>query len=248
VLILIAWPAVARAGIIASSTFDSNPDGWLVKDLTFPAVGSPPTVLGTFTPTFNATGGNPGGHLSMSDPSANVWYWYAPSQFLGNQSAAYGGALQFDLAVTGAGFGSPPGFDQEDVVLVGGGLTLVYDTGFSPTPTSSVSWNSFSVGLTEAGWRRDSLTGPAATQADMQAVLGSLSALYIRGEFLFGLDDVGRLDNVVLSSPAAVPEPSSLTLFGLGGLSLVVVRFRQWRRRGGAVRAEPGAAADGGGL
>ncbi len=230
--VLIAWPSAACAGIIASSTFNTDRDGWLVKDLTFPAVGAPPPVLGTYTPTFNATGGNPGGHISMLDPSANVFYWYAPSKFVGNQSAAYGGTLQFDLAVTGNGFGSPAGFHQEDVVLVGGGLTLVYDTTFSPAPTSAVGWNSFSVGLTEAGWRRNSLSGPAATQSDMQTALGSLTDLYIRGEFLFGLDDVGRLDNVVLSSPtAAVPEPASLTLFAVGGLCLAA--GRSLRRRCG---------------
>ena len=47
--------------------------------------------------------------------------------------------------------GGNPG--QEDVVLVGGGRTLVFDTGFNPSPTANVSWNSFTVGLGAAGWR-----------------------------------------------------------------------------------------------
>jgi Laminin B (Domain IV)/PEP-CTERM motif len=227
VIVTVASPSYAV--VLTSSTFDTTSEGWLVKDLPFPSAGAPPTVLGTFVPTFNSAGGNPGGFLSQSDPSANVWYWYAPATFLGNKSTAYGGTLTFDLAVTGNGFGSPPSFNQEDVILVGSGLTLAFDTAPTPGPTSTVSWLSYSVGLTETGWKKNGLGGPAATQAEMQTVLGSLTDIFIRGEFLFGLDDIGRLDNVVLGTPSAVPEPSTLTLFGLGSLGVLGYSLRRWR-------------------
>ena len=119
----------AGAAPLAVSTFDRSAEGWLVKDLPYPDPGSPPVVLGTYTPTFNASGGDPGGHLSRLDVSANAWYWSAPAKFLGDIGTAYGGTLSYSMAVTGDGFGNPPNFTQEDVILVGGGKTLVYDTG-----------------------------------------------------------------------------------------------------------------------
>ena len=88
-------------------------------------------------------------------------------------------------------------FDEEDVIFVGGGVTLVFTlparpgSGFTP----------YRIGLTEAGWKRDTRTGAAATAAEFQAVLGGLTDIYIRGEYLLASDDVGQIDNVVLSGP-----------------------------------------------
>ena len=81
--------AFADSRVIASSTFDTDSDGWVVKDLAFPNPGAPPVPINTFTPTYQSTGGNPGGHLSLIDPTANAWYWYAPAKFLGDRHAAY---------------------------------------------------------------------------------------------------------------------------------------------------------------
>ncbi|MBK7642923.1 MAG: hypothetical protein IPJ19_07710 [Planctomycetes bacterium] len=190
--------AYSQGSVLASSSFDANVQGWSLVDLTYPAVLSPPPILGTMTAAWSASGGNPGGRISFDDVTGNVFYFSAPAAYLGDQSAAYGGTFSYDIAVTGSGFGTPPGFHQEDIVLVGAGLTLIYDTGFNPPTGATVNWHSFSVELNEAGWRRNSLLGPAASQADMLAVLGSLGALYIRGEYLFGTDDIGYLDSVVL--------------------------------------------------
>jgi len=112
-LVSILTPGRSEAEVLAQSTFDTDSDGWVVKDLAYPSPGAPPVPLGTFNPTYHGTGGNPGGYLSLSDPTGNTWFWNAPSKFLGNKQAAYGGTLSFDLAVTGAG--TP--FDEEDVIL-----------------------------------------------------------------------------------------------------------------------------------
>src|SRR4051794_12461165 len=117
VVAAILAPSRGEADVLAQSTFDTDSDGWVVKDLPFPSPGAPPAPLGTFTPTYHATGGNLGGYLSLPDPTGNAWSWYAPPKFLGNKQAAYGGRLSFDLSVTGTG--TP--FDEEDVILVGGG-------------------------------------------------------------------------------------------------------------------------------
>ena len=64
--------AFADSPIVASSTFDSDSEGWVVKDLAFPNPGAPPVAVNTFTPVYQNTGGNPGGHLSLVDPTANA--------------------------------------------------------------------------------------------------------------------------------------------------------------------------------
>ena len=189
-------PSRSEAEVLAQSTFDSDSDGWVVKDLPFPSPGAPPAPLGTFVPTFHGTGGNPGGYLSLSDPTGNTWSWYAPSKFLGNKQTAYGGTLSFDLAVTGTG--TP--FDEEDVILVGCGLTLVFTLPARPGTT----FTSYDVPLTEAGWKRNRGGGGPATPSDMTTVLGALTNIYIRGEYLLSTDDVGSIDNVVLEAPGAV--------------------------------------------
>lgn len=209
-----AVPATTLAATLADSRFDSGDDGWTVRDLAYPDPGAPPVSLGS------RTASNQGGHLARADFSANAWYWFAPAKFLGDQSAAFGGTLSFDLAVTGQGFGNPPNFSQEDVLLVGGGRTLAYSTGAVVQPTAAVAWFGNSVPLSPGGWTLDSRHGPSASAADLQAALGALSALYIRGEFLFGLDDVGRLDNVLLQSPVPEPAGGLLLLAGLGMLGL----------------------------
>ena len=67
----------------------------------------------------------------------------------------------------------------------------------------------YSLGLTETGgWL---LGGVAPTQAQMLQVLGNVTDLQIRGEFVSG-SDIGSLDNVSM-----IPEPTSLALLGLGG-------------------------------
>lgn len=188
------------AGTPIESTFDSNDEGWRVVDLTFPAVGNPPPVLATYVPVFSATDGSPGGHVSFNDPSANVMYWKAPPAYLGNQSDKYDGTLTYSLRyVDGSSV-----FEQEDVVLVGDGLSLVFDINSVP----GAAWFEYRITLHETGWRIGSLTGPNATPAQMRAVLASLTALYIRGEFRNNLDDTSFLDTVRMTpgnEPPAEP-------------------------------------------
>jgi hypothetical protein len=164
------------------STFDTDADGWTVYG---DAQGS--SVL----PTYQATGGNPGGHISATDDVAGgVWYWKASPKFSGNAVLAYGSALSFDLKQSGLN----DQFNATDVVLVGGGFTLVYDTPDNP----GLTWTRYLVPLTAGeGWKKDTLTGTVATTEDMQTTLAYLEEIRIRGEFIGG-PDTGGLDNVVL--------------------------------------------------
>jgi hypothetical protein len=87
------------------------------------------------------------------------------------------------------------------------GLSLHLDQ-TPPIPADTI-WTSYSALLSEsADWRVGSLVGPAATQFQVQTVLGALTRLRIRGEFITGSGN-GDLDNVILNG---VPEPSCLAL------------------------------------
>jgi hypothetical protein len=194
---------------VTYSKFFVDDRDWEVVDLRYPAVGSPPTVLGTYTPNWSGSGGNPNGHIYFKDPTVNVFYWSAPDEFLGNRSTSYGASLSFDLRSVLGTFV----FNQEDVVLVGTGLSLVFDAPVVPDG----AWRNYTIGLTETGLRRGSLTGPAATQTDMQSVLADLQKIYIRGEFRGDVTDIGSLDNVILyyvPSCAPVPIPASVGVPG----------------------------------
>ena len=89
------------------ATFDTGTDGW--------------TIAGDVA-SFGwvATGGNPGGHLHWVDAvTGAISYYVASADFLGDQSAYYGGSLSYDIDDTGSDLGGVP-----DVELVGNGLTL----------------------------------------------------------------------------------------------------------------------------
>ncbi len=185
-----------------SSSFDTTVDGWVVVDL-LNAPGPYTTPLRTFEAAFDASSGNSGGCIRYTDFYGDMYFFEAPAKFLGDRSASYGQALEFDI------FRQPGDLNQDaDVVLVGAGITLVIDAGPGPTPDL---WTHYAFTLSEgAGWRKDSLSGPAPTEAEFRGLLQSLSALRIRGDHTNGID-TGRLDNVRLSTPVLriVAHPQS---------------------------------------
>lgn len=187
-----------------TSSFDTDSEGWQ-------AIGD---VAGTLN--WSATGGNPGGHVSITDlTTGGVTYFVAPAKFLGDQSAAYGTTLGFDLMQVYSG--GPNQFNAEDVILQSASLTLVYDTSVNP---ANGSWTSYAVPLAAGGWKVSSLAGPVATAQQMQSVLANLTGLRIRAEYQTG-PDLDRLDNVTM-----VPEPATLALWG-AGLGALMLRLRR---------------------
>ena len=198
----------AAASII--STFDTDSEGWT-------AVGD---VAGPVT--WLATGGNPAGHIELTDQViGGVTYFVAPAKFHGDHSAAYGTSLTFDLRQSYPG--SPNQFDDSDVILTGGGLTLVFDTPVNP---ANNSWTSYSVLLNDlSGWHVSTLAGPLATQAQIQAALANITDLEIRAEYQTG-PDTDSLDNVFLFSQLqSIPDGgSTFLLLGLAVPGLALLR------------------------
>jgi hypothetical protein len=223
-LLVLALAPAARADAIVASTFDSSGEGWNAV-----SINASGAISGTHAVTWNATGGDPGGHISRPDPqAATTFYWNAPAQFLGNMSAAYGGTLGYEVRHTGGSL-----YNAADVILVGGAspLTLVFDAAAMPT----TAWTPFTVPLSQGQWRVGSLSGAFATQQQLTGVLSALTALRIRGEYIDNTSETGYLDNVSLNAPPEpTPEPAALALMGTGlaGCAIVARRkHRQHKRR-----------------
>lgn len=222
---LLAGAAEARADAIAFSTFDADADGWNAVSLN----GSGAVTL-TSAVTWNAAGGNPGGHISRADPqSGSTFYFNAPAKFLGDVSAAYGGTLSYQVRHSGGTV-----YNAADVILTGGAtpLTLVFDA--APHPTTA--WTPFAIPLSAGQWRVGSLSGAFATAEQIMDVLSGLTSLRIRGEYIDGTSETGRLDNLSLNEP--VPEPATLALLGTGLAGTAFVARRKYRARRRA-RARP---------
>jgi hypothetical protein len=211
ILSTMACSMLAAASII--STFDTDGEGWS-------AVGD---VAGPVT--WLATGGNPAGHIELLDQViGGVTYFVAPAKFHGDHSAAYGTSLTFDLRQSYPG--SPNQFDDSDIILTGGGLTLVFDT---PTNPSNNAWTSYAVLLSDlSGWHVSTLVGPLATQAQIQTTLANITDLSIRAEYQIG-PDTDSLDNVFLFSPSSsvsdVGSTFLLLALAVSGLAVLLSRF-----------------------
>jgi alkaline phosphatase D len=177
-----------------SSSFDTDFDGWtIVGDGDNAHTGFWPLSL---QPSYDPTGGNPGGAVYAVDRGRGMsWFWQAPPKFLGNRLGAYGGTLEFDIRIEPAS----PTFSYADVVLAGGGLSILIDAGPEPTTTQ---WTHYSVPLdANAGWRNGHLAGTPTTKEEIRAVLKNLTVLLIRGEYVGEGGDTGYLDNVRILPP-----------------------------------------------
>ncbi len=196
---------------LAESSFVSGAEGWLSITLPYPSA-LPPTILGTYSPTWVSS---LGGYIKLNDPdgsgqTGNAQYWVAPAAYLGDRSAAYGGSLELDLANSS----TYPAFTQEDVLLIGGGLTLVHALGGAPVP----AFTHFSIPMSETGWTVGAIAGPPASAQQMQCVLSAVEHLYIRAEYLNG-PDTEFLDNVSLLTGPTASGPWTTLGFGLGGVT-----------------------------
>jgi hypothetical protein len=187
------------SAVVARSTFDTNTEGWTTDA---DATCRP-------TPCYAATGGNPGGYIYTDDSLAGTkFYFNAPSKFLGNASAAYQENLTFDMKQD---LRDVEETNDADVILVGNGLTLVFDTPKNPPRL----WATYTVPLNEtAGWRKNSITGPRPTAAEMRGVLSKLTSLRIRGDYIFG-QATAMLDNVVLGGASIPPSTVQYTFLPL---------------------------------
>jgi hypothetical protein len=173
-------------------------------------------IIATYNPTFNLTGGNPGGYISTSDQDDGDLTFSAPAKFLGNVSGATG--LSYDLIYPVGAINYQP----TDVILMGNGETLLWKS--SPDIVPGPSWISVNLDFVPSTeWRVGTSSGALATLSDFSNVLGNVSGLFIRGEYSTGLIETPGLDNVELAGVSApVPEPSTLAMMAIAVVTVVM--------------------------
>jgi hypothetical protein len=209
---LIGAPVV-YGGVIASSTFNTNDEGWTNGN--FNSTTPSPTSV-----NYLSTGGNPGGHIQVAD-NYNWNAFLAPASYLGNQSAAYLGTVTFDLYDTYTDTTPSPG------IMISDGTTFLYSPLILDSAAGGPPFVSFSVQFkASTGWSLNVDGSSAANEAQMQSVLANLQILAIDADWNNGPDNV-HLDNVVLSSaPTGVPEPGCIALVAPFAMWLVLRRRR----------------------
>ena len=189
----------------AISTFDSGAEGWTVVNFT-DLSNNAYTITGTNSPTFTASGGNPGGYISSADPDTSDFTFSAPAAFRSGFPTIPGGMVSYDLTHTGT-----VDYQTSDVILEGGGLRLLWQS--SPALNPNSGWTTVSFNLAPSPqWHLGTTTGALASNSDFATVLANVSGFYVRGEYTNGLGETAGVDNVRVQ----VPEPSSELLLFLG--------------------------------
>ena len=158
------------------------------------------------------------GYVSGTDPCGIV--------LLGNTTTG-----SYDLGVRSSGNGSGSNHAYTGGTLTANTVYLVvlkYDFGASPRPTASLYIDPASLGGTDPGTPSAFLTTPSG------ATPANLSQLYFReGGISLGASDPSApylVDDVRIGTtwadvtPASVPEPTAVTLVGLGVLGLGLAR------------------------
>jgi hypothetical protein len=208
-------PTLSTGDVI--SDFSTGNEGWQVVSFANLTTDNF-SIIATYVPTFHVAGGNPGGYISTTDQDDGDLTFAAPAKFLGNVSGATG--IGYDLIY-------PVGvinYQPTDVILMGNGETLLWKR--NPDIVPGPAWMSVNLDFVPSPeWHVGTSNGALAKAVDFATVLGNLSGLFIRGEYTTGLIETPGLDNVRLAGVSAVvPEPSTLAMMALAGVTVVMFR------------------------
>ena len=195
--LLMSTSASANAATI-SSTFDVDEEGWAA----FPGEGS----LAYF-----GSGGNPGGHIQITDIGAGGSGVFVGPQFLGDLSTFDGGTMSLDMATFAGGGSTFASFGR--IQISGGGDVAVFDVAVVAPPFEV--WQAYSAPLDAASWGK--------SQSEWLAILSDVTSIGIPTDAFDGADTIG-IDNFTIR---AVPVPAAVWLFGSGLLGLIGIAGRK---------------------
>ncbi|MFN0274187.1 MAG: laminin B domain-containing protein [Chitinophagales bacterium] len=147
---------------------------------------------------WSAVNGNPSGCYKGTDNSSGTWYFYSSPSFNTDISSYYGQSLNFDLKQNTNLFQT----NEPDVMLCKSADTMiVYSTSVNPGNI----WTSYSVPLSETGWKYNDLSGASVTYADMISFLSNIYYIKIRGDYSLLTTETSWLDNVNISDVILLP-------------------------------------------
>jgi Laminin B (Domain IV)/PEP-CTERM motif len=216
---VVAFAAPVSAATLASSNFATGNEGWTVGE--FQSISGSGAVaydtINKYIQTADANGYNA---------------FVAPSAYLGNQSAAFGGTINFSLSDALNDF--PAIYSPLTLIS---GLTVLYALPSVVPSTNPAALTPYSITLLGANFRTGDLGGGAAvTDLELQSVLASLGRVGINADWRTGSDLV-TLDSVSLCDTGGcsvgpvggVPEPASWALM-IAGFGLVGSAMRKRQR------------------
>ena len=167
---------------IIEDAFKGDAAGWKI---TGDAQGG--YVVASYSPE----GGVADGYIfAKDDVLGGVWYFTAPSSYLGDKSDYYNATLRFSLFQTSA---MKKPFVSSDIIFENGSKKITCKLPAYPAAT----WTAYSFKISANGGWVNGLhpgTGPA-NEADIKAVLSNVTGFHIRGEFETG-PDKGGMDNI----------------------------------------------------
>ncbi len=189
--------SVTGVGQIAS-TFDTDNDGWIVRDLTVDEI-----VSGEWSVYWTSPG-------HIYSPDVGSYFFSAPSKFLGDKSAYIGGTISFDIMNNLADYSTDRG-TYFNLILQGDGIMLFHDGNF---PKQPYVWTHIDASLNSDKWYKHWDINNQATADELAFVLGNLQGIYVYADWGWG-GDTAYLDNVIMQ---VVPEPTTLSLLALGAI------------------------------
>jgi hypothetical protein len=224
---------VPPSGLLVGSHFSRGAEGWTIvgnkggskgqtQDVTYEASsrGALNHYIYGSDDTINSA--------AAGQPDRSLWYFKAPSKFLGHHGIAYGGKFEFTMSSfhgdfspakrnTGAQAGSSSGLHLVELYCakcnVNRGVTLAFPASKAPSFTGAA--HAFSLSLLEgAGWVEDpkNTLKPwrPPTQCTFIEVLSGLSDVRILGDFTSWYESVA-LDKVQLVNlKAKIPQCAQL--------------------------------------
>lgn len=160
---------------------------------------------------------------SVDIPSAEgfdkqLWYFQAPSKFLGNLGIAYRGYISFSLTAISGDFSLMNDLNSLNLIElecsecdgpIRKGIKLVYRLSQWPHPFNGKAQH-FRIHLYEnGGWLKDSqnvlIPFQSPSKCDMLMVLGRLSSVRILGDFTQGFETIALDDVLISNSKMQIP-------------------------------------------